>query len=262
LDLVDAIVVVTGGNGAMGPAIAARLRAIGATPVTWDIYSHGNQDAVTCDVADAKSVSSAMQQTVDGWGVPTAIVNAAAISGGYSPLAVQAESDWDRVLTAPEDWTRVLATNVIGVANCMRAFAQRLAQIHKPGAIVNISSIGAGPVAEAGLAAYAASKAAVNQLTRIAAVDLGPLGIRVNAVGAGVMASPMLGPNRSPGVEPLVARSPGYVADITRYVPIEQRHGRGEDIAEAVCAVLQTGWITGQIIYADGGLTLRSQVTT
>ena len=45
-------------------------------------------------------------------------------------------------------------------------------------------------------------------------------------------------------------------------MPIEQRHGTGEDIAEAVCAMLDMDWVTGQIVFADGGLTLRSPVTT
>jgi NAD(P)-dependent dehydrogenase (short-subunit alcohol dehydrogenase family) len=158
----------------------------------------------------------------------------------------------------------VLRVNVIGVANCMRVFARQLARTGRPGAIVNISSMASGPVAEPGLTAYSASKAAVNQLTRVAAAELGPLGIRVNAVGPGMMAEPMLGPTRPTATssKPTDSRPADFALDKVTYVPIEQRHGRGEDIAEAVCAVLQMDWVTGQIIFADGGLTLRSPVTT
>jgi NAD(P)-dependent dehydrogenase (short-subunit alcohol dehydrogenase family) len=259
------VAVVTGGNGAMGPSIVKALAERGATPVVWDVYlGDAGPGAVACDVGDAAAVESAMDRTVAEWGLPTVIVAAAAVSGGVSPRAVDASgADWSRVLTAPEVWTRVLNTNVVGTANCLRAFARRLAEHGRPGAAIAVSSIGAGPVAEPGLTAYAASKAAVNQLVRVAAAEFGPLGIRVNVVGAGVMADRMLGPDRTgrdgAGAD---ARPTGFVADVRRFVPIEQRHGRGEDVADAVCAVLQLDWVTGQVVYADGGITLRSPVTT
>jgi 3-oxoacyl-[acyl-carrier protein] reductase len=265
MNLSGAVVVVTGRNGAMGPHIMKKLAGLGAQPVAWDVYVEGtDKPTVFCDVGNVASVADAIARTEADWGVPTALVTAAAISGGFSPLAATAAGDdWEGVLTAPEDWARVLTTNVIGVANCMRVFARRLACDGREGAIVNVSSIGAGPVAEPGLAAYAASKAAINQLTRVAAADLGPLGIRVNAVGVGVMAAPMLGPRRGSGaIKVSDARPQDFVQDVCRYVPIEQRHGTGDDIAEAVCALLQLRWVTGQVLYADGGLTLRSPVTT
>jgi NAD(P)-dependent dehydrogenase (short-subunit alcohol dehydrogenase family) len=78
------------------------------------------------------------------------------------------------------------------------------------------------------------------------------------------MATPMQGPNRpSAGVTKTTdARPNDFGLAITRYTPIEQRLGAGDDIAQAVTAVLEMDWVTGQIIYADGGLTLRSPVTT
>jgi NAD(P)-dependent dehydrogenase (short-subunit alcohol dehydrogenase family) len=266
MELAGAVVVVTGAAGSMGPKIVEKLESLGATPVGWDLYvADGDKSSVQCNVADAASVEAAMEQTVAGWGVPTGLVTVAAVSGGASPIAAKATDDeWDRVLTGPADWERVLATNVTGVANCMRAFARRLAEEKRPGAIVNISSISSGPVVEPGLVAYSASKAALNQLTRVAAAELGPLGIRVNAVGPGVMADPMIGPTRiNDGIiKPSDSRPSDFALGIKKYVPLEQRHGRGEDIAEAVCGVLQMEWVTGQIVFADGGLTLRSPVTT
>jgi NAD(P)-dependent dehydrogenase (short-subunit alcohol dehydrogenase family) len=146
----------------------------------------------------------------------------------------------------------------------MRSFAKRIAGDPRPVAIVNISSISSSLVAEPGLVAYSASKAALNQLTRVAAAELGPLGIRVNAVGPGLMETPMQGPNRpAAGVlKSSDARPSQFGVAVAKYVPIEQRLGRGDDIAQAVSATLQMDWVTGQIIYADGGLTLRSPVTT
>lgn len=249
----------------MGPKIVNKLDQQGAVPVSWDIYvEEGFERSIACDVGDAASVEAAMDRTVAEWGLPTVLVTAAAVSGGFSPLAALAsEEEWSRVLTGPQDWARVLTTNVIGVANCMRAFARRLAEKRMPGVIVNISSIGSGPQVEPGLVAYSTSKAAVNQLTRVAAAELGPMGIRVNAVGPGLMEDPMIGPQRSTGVTQAAdARPSDFASGIRKYVPIEQRHGKSEDVGEAVCAVLQMDWVTGQIIFADGGLTLRSPVTT
>jgi len=266
MNIAGAVAVVTGGTGAIGQAVVSRLAELGAKPVAWDVYAgSGEGPTVACDVGVAASVEEAMDRTVAEWGVPSVLVTVAAVSGGFSPLAVSAnEDEWARVLTDPDTWQRVLTTNVIGVANCMRAFAHRLAAERRPGAIVNISSISSSLVAEAGLVAYSASKAALNQLTRCAAAELGPLGIRVNAIGPGLMATPMQGPNRpTAGVtKQSDARPSDFGLAITKHVPIEQRLGTGEDIAQAVAAVLQMDWVTGQVIYADGGLTLRSPVTT
>ncbi|WP_160148723.1 SDR family NAD(P)-dependent oxidoreductase [Amycolatopsis alkalitolerans] len=266
MEIDGAVAVVTGGTGAIGQSVIALLAKHGARPVAWDLYVEGGQDGViSCDVGSAESVEAAMEQTVARWGVPAILVTVAAVSGGFSPLATSATgTEWDEVFTAPETWERVLRTNVVGVANCMRSFARRLSDARRPGSVVNVSSISSGPVAEPGLAAYSASKAALNQLTRVAAAELGPLGIRVNAVGPGLMETPMRGPSRpNAGVtKKSDARPAEFASEIVKHVPIEQRHGRGEDIAQAVAAMLQTDWVTGQIVYADGGLTLRSPVTT
>jgi NAD(P)-dependent dehydrogenase (short-subunit alcohol dehydrogenase family) len=266
MNVAGAVAVVTGGTGAIGQSIISRLADLGARPVAWDVYvGDDDKQTIACDVGAAASVEEAMDRTAADWGVPAILVTVAAVSGGFSPLAVSANDDeWPRVLTDPDTWQRVLTTNVIGVANCMRAFARRLADQGSPGAIVNISSISSSLVAEAGLVAYSASKAALNQLTRCAAAEFGPLGIRVNAVGPGLMATPMQGPNRpSAGVtKQSDARPSDFGLAVAKYIPIEQRLGQGEDIAQAVAAVLQMDWVTGQIIYADGGLTLRSPVTT
>ncbi|WP_169816247.1 SDR family NAD(P)-dependent oxidoreductase [Nocardia miyunensis] len=266
MELDGAIAVVTGGTGAIGRSVIALLEQRGARAVAWDLFAEsGSGDVITCDVGSVESVEEAMDRTVAEYGVPTVLVTVAAVSGGISPLATSAnEQEWERVFTAPETWDRVMRTNVVGVANCMRSFARRVSVTGSSGAILNISSMSSGPVAEPGLAAYSASKAALNQLTRVAAAELGPLGIRVNAVGPGMMATPMGGANRPDSVatKNSDARPADFASSAVRYVPIEQRHGTGEDIAQAVVALLQTDWVTGQIVFADGGLTLRSPVTT
>lgn len=262
MQIAGAVAVVTGGTGSIGSAVCAALSAAGATAVAWDVAVDGGAEAVACDVTDARSVEEAMTTTVDRFGIPSILVTVAGVSGGFSPLASRASGDdWDRVLTAPDVWSRVLAINVVGVANCMRSFARHLASTARPGSIVNVSSMSGGPQAEPGLAAYSASKAAVNQLTRVAAAELGPLGIRVNAIGPGLMETPM-GVTSGAQTRSGEARPTSIGSELARHHPIEHRLGRSDDIAEAVVALIGAGWITGQVVLADGGLTLRSPVTT
>lgn len=268
MELAGAVAVVTGGTGAIGQAVVTDLEKAGAVPVAWDMFTDGaDQRTLACDVGSADAVEETMDRTVERFGVPSLLVTVAAVSGGFSPLATKAGTDeeWDRVLTGPEDWHRVLTTNVIGVANCMRSFARRRAGADGTSHIVNISSVSAWPTVEPGLIAYSASKSALNQLTRCAAAELGPLGIRVNAVGPGLMETPMQGPNRpsaTTATKSSDARPAAFGQSVTKYVPIEQRLGRAEDIAQAVLATVRMDWVTGQIIYADGGLSFRSPVTT
>ena len=163
MDISGAVAVVTGGTGAIGQAIISRLAGLGAKPVAWDVWvGDGDDQTISCDVGSAASVEEAMDRTVAAHGVPSILVTVAAVSGGFSPLASSAnEDEWSRVLTDPDTWQRVLSTNVIGVANCMRAFSHRLATAKRTGAIVNISSISSSLVAEPGLISYSASKAAL-----------------------------------------------------------------------------------------------------
>ena len=97
---------------------------------------------------------------------------------------------------------------------------------------------------------YCASKAAADMLVKVAAHEWGPHGIRVNAVGPGVTRTPMLG-RAKPGSAWLG--------------PVEQRTalgrlGEADDIAEAIAAVHQLGWVTGQALDVDGGLSLQSPI--
>lgn len=254
MDVAGAVAVVTGGAGAIGQAVARRLRAAGATVVVWDV--RGGGDTVHCDVSDPAEVASAMAVTLRNAGVPTILVATAAVSVGMAPVAGP-DADWDAVLTAPADWKPILAINLVGTMLCVRTAGQAMIEHDRPGSIVTISSVNGGPIAEPGFAAYSCAKAGVDMLTRIAAAEFGPFGIRVNSVAPGVLAHPLAAATspRSAG-----ARPTGLAEAVAARTPVQRRLGSAEDIADVVHALISAGWVTGQVLTADGGLTLTSPI--
>jgi NAD(P)-dependent dehydrogenase (short-subunit alcohol dehydrogenase family) len=225
---------VTGGGSGIGREVAGRLREAGHDVVVWDL-SGGD---IACDVSDPDAVSAAMEQTVCENGVPTRVVTCAGI--GVSGMLLN---------QSPAEWQRVLAVNLTGSWLTLRASAQAMVDAGVGGSIVAVSSI-SGTVADRDMGAYCVSKAGVDMLVKVAAVEWGGYGIRVNAVGPGVTRTPMLAkPEQLPGwVEALSERTAfGRLGEVT-------------DVAGAIVGVLELPWVTGQIVHADGGLALHSPI--
>jgi NAD(P)-dependent dehydrogenase (short-subunit alcohol dehydrogenase family) len=179
-----------------------------------------------CDVSDEAQVAAACDLAMSRWGRLDVVVNNAGLMT-FTPI---------EELTA-EEWRRVLGVDLMGAVFFTREAFRRM----KPGgAIVNVSSIHAqmtSPLA----APYAAAKAAVHSLTRSAAIEGRPKGIRCNAVAPGAVDTPMLweNPNIKSGVE-VIAKD-----DV----------GRPEDIAAAVAflAADEAAFVTGTVLFVDGG---------
>ena len=225
---------VTGGASGIGREVAGRLRDAGHDVVMWDLSGAD----IACDVSDPDAVSAAMEQTVREHGVPTRIVTCAGI-GASGMLLMQ----------SPAEWERVLAVNLTGTWLTLRAGAQAMVDAGVGGSIVAVSSI-SGTVVDRDMGAYCVSKAGVDMLVKVAAVEWGGYGIRVNAVGPGVTRTPMLA-----NVEHL----PGWVDGLSERTALG---GLGEvgDVAGAIVGVLELPWVTGQIVHADGGLALHSPI--
>jgi NAD(P)-dependent dehydrogenase (short-subunit alcohol dehydrogenase family) len=145
----------------------------------------------------------------------------------------------------------VIDVNLTGTWLTMRAVAQTMIDNGSGGSIVAVSSI-SGTVADRDMGAYCVSKAGVDMLVRVAASEWGPHAIRVNAVGPGVTRTPMLA-----GAEQL----PGWLDGLGQRTALG-RVGEADDVAEAIVAVLEMGWVTGQTVLADGGLALQSPIDT
>jgi NAD(P)-dependent dehydrogenase (short-subunit alcohol dehydrogenase family) len=225
---------VTGGASGIGREVAARLREAGHGVVVWDL-SGGD---IACDVSDPDAVSAAMEQTVRDHGVPTRIVTCAGI--GASGMLLE---------QSPAEWERVLAVNLTGTWLTIRAGAQAMVDAGVGGSIVAVSSI-SGTLADRDMGAYCVSKAGVDMLVKVGAVEWGGYGIRVNAVGPGVTRTPMLAKPE---------QLPGWVEGLSERTALG---GLGEagDVAAAIVGVLELPWVTGQVVHADGGLALHSPI--
>jgi NAD(P)-dependent dehydrogenase (short-subunit alcohol dehydrogenase family) len=234
VELRAATVVVTGGASGIGAAVVERLSALGARPVVWDLNPTAE---IRCDVADPDAVDAALRRTVEAAGVPTAMAACAGI--GHSGLLTD--------VSAPE-WDRVMATNLKGAWLSMRAVARRMRDEGVGGAMVAVTSVSAQLV-DRGMGAYCASKAALEMVVKVAAYEWAEHGIRVNGVGPGVTRTPMLG--RAP--------ESGMTTEVVGRTPLG-RLGEAGDIADAILALLSLDWVTGQVVLADGGLSLYSPI--
>ena len=228
--------VVTGGVSGIGRAVAGLLRDTGHDVVVWDVAGGD----VGCDISDPDAVCAAITRTVADHGVPTRVVACAGV-GASGMLLEQAFADWQRVI----------AVNLTGTWLTLRAGAQAMIDAGVGGSMVAVSSI-SGTVADRDMGAYCVSKAGIDMLVKVAAVEWGRHGIRVNAVGPGVTRTPMLGK---------AERLPGWVDALDKRTPLG---GLGEpaDVAAAIVGVLELGWVTGQVVHADGGLALHSPIDT
>jgi 2,3-dihydro-2,3-dihydroxybenzoate dehydrogenase len=233
--------IVTGAARGIGHAVAVALAAEGTRVIAVDLTEPDLPDARAADVTDAGQV----QAVVDSVGGPIdLLVNVAGV------LRLGAVVD-----LSDEDWAYTFAVNTTGVFNFSRAVARRM----KPrgsGVIVTVSSNAAG-VPRAGMAAYAASKAATTMFTKCLGLELAPHGIRCNVVAPGSTDTPMQrelwdGDDAS-------AVLAGDPAAFRVGIPLG-RIASPADIADAVLFLAsdRARHITMHDLYVDGGATLRA----
>lgn len=194
-------------------------------------------EAVVSNVADAAAVDALVAGTLAQFGRVDIVVNNAGAARGADRVPV-VDLDIDV-------WRNVIDVNLHGTFLMSRAFARAIVAAGTGGSIVNISSIG-GKMMAARTAAYAASKAAIHALTCAMASELGPDGVRVNAVCPGIIDTYRMDD---------VGRGERWEQMIAASVPLG-RPGTGEDIANMVVYLCsdQGSWISGQLYTVDGGM--------
>jgi 3-oxoacyl-[acyl-carrier protein] reductase len=245
--LKDQVAIVTGGSRGIGRAIVKALAAQGArvafaykgnqaaaeSLVQEVAQSGGLAKAVQVDVANAEAVQAAVDQIEKEWGRLDILVNNAGII--KDDLFVRLEAD---------AWQSVLQTNLGGTFNFCKAMAYTLMR-QRRGRIINISSVAAEHV-NPGQVNYAASKGAINSLTRALAVELASRNVTVNAVAPGFIETDM---------SEAVRNKAGDI--IKKMIPM-RRLGQPDDIARVVVFLAgpDSSYITGQVLTVDGGLTL------
>jgi NAD(P)-dependent dehydrogenase (short-subunit alcohol dehydrogenase family) len=250
-DLQDQVAIVTGAAGGIGRATALALARLGAVVVVADHREEGAARVageisaaggaaqhVRVDVTSSDEVARLIADTLVSRGALDVLVNNAGITGPVGPLAEMEEEQFDRVF----------AVNVKGVFNGMRHALPPMLE-RGSGAIVNVASVTAVRVSH-GLAAYGASKHAVVGLTRTAAAEAGPHGVRVNAVLPGPTATPMVvGRPGGPTVPSSVTEA------LVRQVPLG-RLADATEPAEAICflASPKASFVNGEALLVDGGM--------
>lgn len=228
--------VITGGSRGIGAAAVELFAARGDRVFFLYEKEHASArmvaeqtgaTAICCDVADAQGVKAAFSQMGD----VDILVNNAGICY-YGLMSRMAESQWDRIFDV----------NVKGIFHCVNAAMPFFLQKQR-GCIINVASMW-GRTGASCEAAYSATKGAVIALTKALAKELGPSGIRVNAVAPGVILTDMCA-----NVEPEI------LAEMAEEAPLG-RNGTPMDVARAMEYLANAQFVTGHILNVDGGYVI------
>ncbi|WAJ44562.1 SDR family oxidoreductase [Mycobacterium sp. Aquia_216] len=247
------VAIVTGGASGIGRGIVERFVAEGARVVIADVEADrgaavaadlgANASFDKTDVSDPEQVAELVTAAVEKFGGLHVMVNNAAVS---SPLRRFLDDDL-------ADFHRVMGVNVLGVMAGTRDAARHMAE-SGGGSIINLTSIG-GIQAGGGVMVYRASKAAVIQFTKSAAIELARYEIRVNAIAPGSIPTPILGKSAA-GMDPEeLAQFEARIRQGMRDDRPLKREGTTDDVAQAALyfAGDRSLYVTGTVLPVDGG---------
>src|SRR5213082_1825256 len=241
MKLQDRVAIVTGAAQGIGKAVADKLAAEGAKVVAVDLNGEGAErtaagldgTAVQADISKPDDVQRIVDESLSRHGKVDALANVAAIVP-FTP--------WDEITF--DEWRRIMSVNLDGLFLMMKAVEKPMREAGY-GRIVNVAS----NVVLAGtpnLAHYVASKGGVWAFTRAAARELGKYGITVNSVAPGLTET-----------EGVLASPHAEAFEFVQTLQCIPRRGLANDIAPSVAflASEEAGWVTGQLLVADGGMS-------
>ncbi len=241
-------IIITGASSGIGRATALRFGREGANVVIADVNDEGSRETARLvegeggkahvlhvDVSQADDVKRMVSETVRHFGGLDYAFNNAGIEGPQLPI-------WE---TPDEDWHRVMGVDLTGVWLCTKYQMAHMVE-KKAGAIVNMASV-AGLVGFRHITPYTAAKHGVVGITRAAAVEAAPLGVRVNAVCPGVIRTEM--------IDRVERSDPEMLREIEKAHPM-QRVGTPDEVADVVYWLCTgAGFVTGVAVPIDGGYT-------
>jgi 3-oxoacyl-[acyl-carrier protein] reductase len=201
-----------------------------------DRFGVGSVHGIVADIAQEDDIKKMVVDTVQRFGTIDVLVNNAGI-GALNLF-------WDMSI---EEWDAVFNVNLRGTLLCTKQVVKLMLEKGIKGRVINVSSIN-GHMPTTGMSAYCASKAGMSMFTRVAALELGPYGINVNAVAPGFTITPMT---------EVMFNLPGFKNAALDHTP-KGRYGEPEDIAGVALflASEHADWVTGQIVNVDGGVSL------
>lgn len=238
---------VTGGGRGIGRAIALTLAEAGADvaisartlsqveQVAEEIQALNRRSlALQVDVTDPLSVDQMVAHTTNQLGRIDILVNNAGIWGTSSVASFSNDT-----------WQRTIETNLSGPFYCCRAVASQMLE-RRSGRIINVSST-AGSMAAIGGAAYTSSKAALNMLTKVLALEWAPYNVGVNSIGPGWFET---------GMTKTSLETPEKRAEVESIIPMRRLTSlRDLGLLAVYLASPASNWMTGQVIHLDGGET-------
>lgn len=229
----DKVIVITGGAGGIGSAIAARAETEGARIAIWDLRPSINEAhfSVACDLRDPFAVKQAFNQTIEQFGKIDILVTSAGITGRTTPIEGLEPDEWHQIIDINLTSAFLACKNVVPI---MRA------QGH--GRIVNIASV-AGKEGNPNQVAYSSAKAGVIALTKSLAKELAETGILVNCVAPAIIETDLIHQMTEEQLQSLLARIP------------MKRAGKAAEVAEMVLwlASEQCSFSTGATFDLSGG---------
>lgn len=250
MEIKDVSTLVTGGGSGLGEATARRLAAEGAKVAVLDLNGEAARKvaseiggiAVAADVADAQSLTQALDQVAASQGVARIVVNCAGIGGASRIVGREGPHEL-------EAFERIIRVNLIGTFNVLRLTTHAMSKLADPqgGVVINTASVAAFE-GQIGQAAYAASKGGIVALALPAARELARFGIRINTVAPGIFHTPLL------------AELPEEAQQsLAKSIPYPQRLGRPDEFADAVTFCISNDYLNGETIRLDGATRLNSK---